>query len=204
MVAGSRTRFQQCSAILRLINSDSTCFSTAMRSIKRLKKFWNTCRFLMTFKDLIVRKRVHYIKLDEAQFCPPAICSVLGDIKDRCELFFLHLSMRANTDVDTVEYVRSDVPCIHRRIDDILTLNLDLKARESICLRIKGFRNFFLNQLMRQQHLERDFIALVSVLEKAVQVVGDACTSRDCLQAYRSARKCPMMIWLHSIRWLRN
>jgi len=92
-------------------------------------------------------------------------------------------------DADTVEYVRSDVPCIHRRIDGILTLNLDLRTRELIGFRIKGFRNFFLNHLTRQQHFERDFIALVSVLEQAVQVVGDACTSRDCLEAYRSARK---------------
>jgi len=92
-------------------------------------------------------------------------------------------------DADTVEYVRSDVPCIHRRIDGILTLNLDLRTRELIGFRIKGFRNFFLNHLTRQQHFERDFIALVSVLEQAVQVVGDACTSCDCLEAYRSARK---------------
>ena len=39
------------------------------------------------------RVRALYVKLDEARFYfPPAICSVLSDIKDRCELFFLHLS----------------------------------------------------------------------------------------------------------------
>ena len=39
-------------------------------------------------------------------------------------------------DADTVEYVRSDVPCIHRRIDGILTLNLDLRTRELIGFQI--------------------------------------------------------------------
>ena len=51
------------------------------------------------------RVRALYVKLDEARFYfPPAICSVLSDIKDRCELFFLHLSMRANTNIDNTEY----------------------------------------------------------------------------------------------------
>ena len=93
-------------------------------------------------------------------------------------------------DADTVEYVRSDVPCIHRRIDGILTLNLNLRTRELVGFRIKGFRNFFLNHLKTKHQLfEGDFIALVSVLEQALQVVGNACTSPDCVEAYRSARK---------------
>ena len=50
-------------------------------------------------------------------------------------------------DADTVEYVRSDVPCVYRRIDGILTLALDFHTRELIGFRIKGFRNFFLNHL---------------------------------------------------------
>jgi hypothetical protein len=51
------------------------------------------------------RIRALYVKLDEARFYfPPAICSVLSDIKGRCELFFLHLSMRANTNIDNTEH----------------------------------------------------------------------------------------------------
>jgi hypothetical protein len=51
------------------------------------------------------RVRALYVKLDEARFYfPPAICSVLSDIQNRCELFFLHLSMRANTNIDNTEY----------------------------------------------------------------------------------------------------
>jgi hypothetical protein len=93
-------------------------------------------------------------------------------------------------DADTVEYIRSDVPCIQRRVDGILTLNLDLRTRKLIGFRVKGFRNFFLNHLKEKYPLlEGDFIALVSVLEHAVQVVGNACTDPDCREAYRSARK---------------
>jgi len=45
---------------------------------------------------------------DRGRFCclhfPPAICFVLSDIKDHCELFFLHLSMRANANIDNTEH----------------------------------------------------------------------------------------------------
>ena len=40
-------------------------------------------------------------------------------------------------DADTVEYVRKDGPCVHRRIDDMLTLTLDLNTRELIGFRVK-------------------------------------------------------------------
>jgi hypothetical protein len=42
-----------------------------------------------------------YVKIDEARFYfPPEICAVLSDIHDRCELFFLHLTMRDQTSID--------------------------------------------------------------------------------------------------------
>lgn len=93
-------------------------------------------------------------------------------------------------DADTVEYVRRDVPCVQRRIDGILTLNFDLITRELVGFRVKGFRNFFLNHLKEKyQFLDGDFIALVSVLEQALQVVGHVCTSAECVDAYKKARK---------------
>jgi hypothetical protein len=94
-------------------------------------------------------------------------------------------------DADTVEYIRRDVPCIHRRIDGILTLAFDLKNRELIGFRVKGFRNFFLNHLKPKfELLDGDFIALVSVLEQALEIVGrQVCPSKDSVDAYRQARK---------------
>ena len=94
-------------------------------------------------------------------------------------------------DADTVEYVQKDGPCIHRRIDGILTLTLDLQTRELIGFRIKGFRNFFINHLKpKYKLLDGDFIPLVSVLERAVEVVGyTVCPTDDSVEAYRKARK---------------
>ena len=94
-------------------------------------------------------------------------------------------------DADTVEYVRKDGPCIHRRIDGILTLTLDLNSRELIGFRVKGFRNFFINHLKpKYKLLDGDFIPLVSVLEQALELVGNTvCPTEDSVEAYRKARK---------------
>jgi hypothetical protein len=94
-------------------------------------------------------------------------------------------------DADTVEYVRRDVACVHRRIDEILTLAFDLQNRELIGFRVKGFKNFFLNHLKpKYELLDGDFIALVSVLEQALAFVGKTvCPSKDSVEAYRKARK---------------
>jgi hypothetical protein len=94
-------------------------------------------------------------------------------------------------DADTVEYVRKDGPCVHRRIDDMLTLTLDLNTRELIGFRVKGFRNFFINHLKpKYKLLDGDFIPLVSVLEQALELVGNTvCPTEDSVEAYRKARK---------------
>lgn len=94
-------------------------------------------------------------------------------------------------DADMVEYVRRDAPCVHRRIDGILTLALDLRTREITGFRLKGFKNFFINHLKPKYKLiDGDFISLVSVIEQALQVVGDkVCIDKADVEAYRSARK---------------
>ena len=94
-------------------------------------------------------------------------------------------------DADSVEYVRRDVSCVYRRVDGFLTLILDLKTRELVGFRLKGFRNFFLNHLKpRYRLLDHDFISLVSVIEEAVQVLGDKLVSDpERTDAYRQARK---------------
>jgi hypothetical protein len=53
------------------------------------------------------RIRSWYVKIDEARFYfPTEICVVLSDIKDRCELFFLHLAMRGSNIDDDKEWSR--------------------------------------------------------------------------------------------------
>jgi hypothetical protein len=92
---------------------------------------------------------------------------------------------------DSVEYMRRDVACVYRRVDSFLTLALDLKTRELTGFRLKGFRNFFLNHLKpRYSLLDDDFISLVSVIEAAVQVMGEKLvTDPERQDAYRQARK---------------
>jgi hypothetical protein len=94
-------------------------------------------------------------------------------------------------DADSVEYVRRDVACVYRRVDGFLTLVLDLKTRELTGFRLKGFRNFFLTYLKpKHKLLDDDFISLVSVIEEAVQVMGDKLVSHpERKAAYQQARK---------------
>lgn len=77
-------------------------------------------------------------------------------------------------DADTVEYMRRDAPCVQRRVDGFLTLCYDMFRRdELIGIRLKGFKNFYLNHIKPNQKIELEFIALASVLEKAVGAIGD-------------------------------
>ena len=94
-------------------------------------------------------------------------------------------------DADSVEYVRRDAASVYRRVDGFLTLILDMKTRELIGFRLKGFRNFFLTYLQpKHKLLEDDFISLVSVIEEAVQVMGDGLvTHPERKTAYQQARK---------------
>ena len=94
-------------------------------------------------------------------------------------------------DADSVEYVRRDVPCVYRRVDGFLTLALDLRTHELLGFRLKGFKNFFLKKLQpKYKLLDDDFIPLVSVIEDAVQLIGDEFTrDPERRTAYRQARQ---------------
>jgi hypothetical protein len=94
-------------------------------------------------------------------------------------------------DADSVEYVRHDVACVYRRIDGFLTLALDLKTHKLNGFRLKGFKNFFIKHLKpKYKLLDDDFIPLVSVIEDAVQLVGDKVTGDpEKRKAYRDAKR---------------
>ncbi len=111
---------------------------------------------------------------------------LMSDLRSSYEPTALYLD-----DADSVEYVRHDVACVYQRVDGFLTLVLDMKTREMNGFRLKGFRNFFLKHLKpKYQLLDDDFISLVSVIEEAVQVMGDKLISHpERKDAYRLARK---------------
>jgi hypothetical protein len=94
-------------------------------------------------------------------------------------------------DADMVEYIRQDVPCVNRRIDEFLTLTLDMRSREPISFKLKGFKNFYLRCLKNEAagHDRDQFLALVGVLEKAIQVLGDNVFGKERQDAYDQARR---------------
>lgn len=92
-------------------------------------------------------------------------------------------------DADMVEYVREDVPCVNRRIDEFLTLALKMDGRELIGFKLKGFKNFYLRYFKndeREDDRER-FLALVNVIEKATQLLGEEVFEDDRHSAYEQA-----------------
>lgn len=66
---------------------------------------------------------------------------------------------------------------------------LDMQSREAIGFRLKGFRHFYLQEL-KPLHamLGGDFLVAVSVLERAMSVVGDNLFDEQ-KAAYKKARE---------------
>jgi hypothetical protein len=90
---------------------------------------------------------------------------------------------------DSLEYVRRDVPCVYRRVDELLTTVLEMRSRETIGFRLKGFRHFYLQELKPlHSMLDGDFLAAVSVLERAMSVVGNNLFGEQ-KAAYKKARE---------------
>ena len=91
-------------------------------------------------------------------------------------------------DADTVEYVRRDAPCVHRRVDGFLTLTFDMFNRDQLIgFRLKGFKNFYLKELKPTQKLDLEFVSLALAIEKAVSIIGDGLFDETTKSAYRSA-----------------
>lgn len=92
-------------------------------------------------------------------------------------------------DADCVEYVRTDSPCIYRRVDEILTLAYDMFDREKLVgFQLKGFKNFYLKNIKPSQ-LDPDFLPLSNAIEKAVTLIGDLAISPVRKSAYTEALK---------------
>ena len=91
---------------------------------------------------------------------------------------------------DFVEYLRGDKPYIMRRIDNFLTIALDLETRQAAGFRLKGFKHFYHRHFkLRGRVLDDQFHAIVTAIEVAVTSVGDE-TFADLVEiksAYKSA-----------------
>ena len=76
-------------------------------------------------------------------------------------------------DADSLEYVRIDAPSVYRRIDEFLTLILDLETREPIGFKIKGFKNFYLRTIRSNSRgTEAPFLRLITVVESLMTELG--------------------------------
>lgn len=77
-------------------------------------------------------------------------------------------------EADFLEYVREDVPYIARRVDEFLTLILDMQDRRIIGVRIKGFRYLYRKSIKQEMKIsDQDFFSLRDVFEKVMKEIGD-------------------------------
>jgi len=76
---------------------------------------------------------------------------------------------------DSLEYVRRDYPAVYRRVDEYLTLVLDLENRQLLGFKLKGFRHLYLTELKPKYRLqEGQFLSLIKILESAMSLKGNA------------------------------
>lgn len=87
---------------------------------------------------------------------------------------------------DCLEYVRSDVPNIYRRVDEFLTLIVSMEEREPIGFTLKGFRNFYIRKYAPKAQAP-EFRNLVKLIEAVVCEIGDDIFSESKRTAYRQA-----------------
>jgi hypothetical protein len=74
---------------------------------------------------------------------------------------------------DSVEYLREDVACVYRRIDNRLTLALEIDSRALIGFRLKGFKNFYIRHIKEKYKLDdQQFLSIIPVLEEIINLVG--------------------------------
>ncbi len=87
---------------------------------------------------------------------------------------------------DLVEYVREDACCVYKRIDETLTLALEMDSRLPVGFRIKGFRNLCDKILKSHGVGGEHFIQLVAVIEKITLEAGNRLFP-DALRGYKAA-----------------
>ncbi|MBU1304058.1 MAG: hypothetical protein KKF33_00870 [Alphaproteobacteria bacterium] len=72
---------------------------------------------------------------------------------------------------DSLEYMRRDSPSVYRRIDQHLTLILDLHSREPLGFSLKGFKHLYLTNILPKYTAQPvSFFKLINILEDAMSV----------------------------------
>jgi hypothetical protein len=87
---------------------------------------------------------------------------------------------------DCLEYVRSDIPNVYRRVDEFLTLIVSMDERKPIGFTLKGFRNFYLRKYAQKGN-SPEFRNVVRLIEAIVSELGDDIFCEDKRAAYRQA-----------------
>ncbi len=94
-------------------------------------------------------------------------------------------------DIDSVEYVRRDEPCVYRRIDGLLTLVLSMRDRSLLGFQLTGFKNFYLktSRPCKAANKPREFPLLIAILEEAISALGKKVFEHATIrEAYDQAR----------------
>ncbi len=92
-------------------------------------------------------------------------------------------------DADSLEYVRLDKPTVYRRVDEFLTLILDMSSREPVGFKLKGFRYIYNSHVRHDDRLDKeDFPRVVKILEDIMTSLGNRIFEDDNARlAYQTA-----------------
>lgn len=90
---------------------------------------------------------------------------------------------------DCIEYVREDIRMFYRRIDELLTVALDMRSDRLIGFQIKGIKNFYLREILDGRDYQDDeFVEIVCVLQTILSKIGDKILNQEgARQAYQGA-----------------
>jgi hypothetical protein len=90
---------------------------------------------------------------------------------------------------DSLEYVRRDIPSVYRRIDQHLTMILDLHSREPLGFSLKGFKHLYLTKILPKYTAQPvSFFKLINILEDTMSVHANALFQQEeRRQAYKEA-----------------
>jgi hypothetical protein len=77
-------------------------------------------------------------------------------------------------DSDCVEYVKSDSYFRYERIDEFLTLIKDSTGHTLVGFKLKGFRNMFERLKSELELSDKQFLPLVSAIEKVYSMLGNS------------------------------
>jgi len=94
------------------------------------------------------------------------------------------------SDADCVEYLREETLCVHRRIDELLTLIYDETNAIPVGFKLKGFKHILDRMRERFDLSHEQFVELVAVLEAVCTDIGEELFSDSQRHsAYQAASK---------------